>query len=350
MSASPASRLNLLAGHLAPTADANASHGVLRSAPASAVNKTVRDQIRAIGNGTVTLDINYRPGIALIRLSQPAKRNAMSGKMTAELADAVDRLESICVRGGWKGNRRGPNGHLKAPAVDAASSSADREAEDNLVAVVLAGDQGTFCAGFDLTGVPADAGEGRTRIVDLMIETLHRLRNLPLITCAAMDGYTLGGGTEITMHADHRFMAQTSKMRMVQIKMGLASAWEGGSKLFRLLPRGRSAFLQLYGQSPVINAQLALAYHLIDGVAPPGKTALDHATEFLSKYVTGEDGTPHSIMAIRGLKELVDAFEDRFIEEDEQVEAEVRTRLSASDASRKALGAAMSSKKVTKRL
>lgn len=106
--------------------------------------------------------------------------------------------------------------------------------------------------------------------------------------------------------------------------------------------------MQLYGQSPVIDPKLALSYNLIDAVAPSGKTALEYGTEFLSKYVTGEDGAPHSVAAIRGLKELADTFEDRFVEEDEKAEAEVRIRLSATDASRNALAAA--SKKVKKRV
>jgi hypothetical protein len=70
----------------------------------------------------------------------------------------------------------------------------------------------------------------------------------------------------------------------------------------------------------------------------------------MTKYVQGEDGNPHSVMAIRGLKELADTFDDRFVEEDERAEAEVRTILSATDLSRKALAGAAKGSKVTKRV
>jgi hypothetical protein len=70
----------------------------------------------------------------------------------------------------------------------------------------------------------------------------------------------------------------------------------------------------------------------------------------MTKYVKEEEGNPHSVAAIRGLKELVDAFDDRFVEDDESVEADVRTRLGATDVSRNALANAAKGSKVTKRV
>ncbi|KAI9031085.1 ClpP/crotonase-like domain-containing protein [Hyaloraphidium curvatum] len=314
-------RLALLASHLAAR-PSNVPHASPRAAPCASSSDPaadLRERIRGIGGGTVALNLSHAPGIALLQLSQPAKRNAISGKMAAELADAVDRLESICAQG-----------------------SAAEEPGRSLVAVLVAGQGNTFCAGFDLTGVPAGAGAADLRglITALITRTLHRLRRLPLVSLAALDGYTLGGGTEIAAHMDHRVAADTTKFRFVQVRMGLATAWEGGSKVFRLLGRSRGRFMRAYGQSPLIGPEEAVAIGLADEKAAPGKTALEHGTEFLLKYARDEDGRARSVGAIRGLKELATTFDDRFVAEDEAREAEVRERLASGEESRKAFASA----------
>lgn len=83
---------------------------------------TIRNKLRAIGEGSVDFDPSYAPGIALITLNNPSRHNALSGKMMAELADVVDTLER------W-------------------TSFESKERED-LVGLILTGSEGkSFCAG-----------------------------------------------------------------------------------------------------------------------------------------------------------------------------------------------------------
>lgn len=55
---------------------------------------TIRDKLRKLGHGTIDFTPDYRPGIGLVQLNNPARHNAMSGVMMSQLADLTDHLES----------------------------------------------------------------------------------------------------------------------------------------------------------------------------------------------------------------------------------------------------------------
>ena len=105
-------------------------------------------------------------------------------------------------------------------AVEGITSALD-EAEEKARAVVLAGRQGFFCAGFDLTVM---SGGGR-RMIDLLeggSQLLARLSGCPLPVVAACTGHALAAGALLLLAADLRIGASGNfKVGLNEVAIGL---------------------------------------------------------------------------------------------------------------------------------
>ncbi|CAG8478527.1 1423_t:CDS:2 [Diversispora eburnea] len=217
------------------------------------------------------------------------KHNAFSGKMMAQLADLVDKLE--CIVKGETNSRE----------------------EDELTALILTGDGNTFCSGLD-TNVAKDhilTSENGSKMSALMQDTLFRFSQLPLISIASIEGYALGGGAEITTACDHRCISETAKIRFVQIKMGTTPGWGGGSRLINIV--GTTQALRIMGASVLLTGQQAIDLRFADVLAK-GKSAINKSIEYLDPYIyfsshkEGDsitDRKRNPVRAVRGIKSII---------------------------------------------
>ncbi|KAF0686242.1 Aste57867_21947 [Aphanomyces stellatus] len=202
------------------------------------------DYLRQLGQGTdhVTL---YLPGdarmplasaltrTAVVELHNPSARNAISGKMMAELTDAVNQLEELV---------------------------------HSLGCVVIRGSGGHFCAGADLR-VAKDhlsSPEGGATMSRVMTHALTRFRRLPITSVAIVEGAAIGGGAEITTACDFRVMARSATIQFVHARMGVSPGWGGGARLVQLVGRQRS--LRLLGRMEKLSSAEAHAMGLADEV------------------------------------------------------------------------------------
>ncbi|KAI9152572.1 hypothetical protein H9P43_009364 [Blastocladiella emersonii ATCC 22665] len=226
---------------------ARAFHSAVASHAASAA----RDSFRALGHGRVHLKYHRHLPVALVQLDNPAKLNALSGCMMAELADCVDTLQ---------------------------------QEQDKLAAVILTGAGGSFCTGFDLDVASSHVStpEGGQTMAELMHDTLTRLRRLPLVSFAAVEGYAMGGGAELTTATDFRVVTYGSTIRFVHLKMGAAPGWGGAYRLSQLLGHPRA--LQLLMSCKKLDGEAAQKLGLAQWVCPTGQ-ALAKCIDVLEGYL-----------------------------------------------------------------
>jgi ethylmalonyl-CoA/methylmalonyl-CoA decarboxylase len=163
---------------------------------------------------------------AILTLCNPDRHNAMTPKMMLDLERHIQTLEQTAKRD-----------------------------QDQTLAVILAGEGKSFCAGLDLGHARAalSTPEAGKHMSTFMHSTCQRLQDLPYISVAAIDGYALGGGAELTTACDFRFMSFRSKVRFVQLKMGVIPGWGGGTRLVRLL--GKEKALELLCSMQMIDAE-----------------------------------------------------------------------------------------------
>ena len=108
-----------------------------------------------------------------------------------------------------------------------------KEAAANHQALVIGNDAATFSAGANLLLVLLEAQEGNYDELDLMVRqfqrTVMQLRYSEVPVIVAPGGLTLGGGMEITLHADRVQAAAETYMGLVEVGVGLIPAG-GGTK------------------------------------------------------------------------------------------------------------------------
>jgi len=144
--------------------------------------------------------------------------------------------------------------------------------------VITGAGTNAFCAGADLKMMlgfnPDDAAS--------MVRTGHlaffSVENCPKPVIAAVNGLALGGGNELAMACDIRYVSDRARFGQPEVKLGLIPAWGGTQRMSRLIGTGKAKELIFSGQ--IINAQEALRIGLVNKIVSDGEE-LRAATDFI---------------------------------------------------------------------
>jgi enoyl-CoA hydratase len=148
------------------------------------------------------------------------------------------------------------------------------DANDQADVAVLAGAEGTFCAGADLKAVAEGFGAGsRANPLNPDMQAIAPMGptrlalNKPVI--AAIDGYAVAGGLELALWCDLRVMDEGAQMGVFCRRWGVPLIDGGTVRLPRLIGHARAMDLILTGRA--VGAQEALQIGLANRVAPAGQ-------------------------------------------------------------------------------
>jgi len=124
-----------------------------------------------------------------------------------------------------------------------------------------------FCVGDDIKEMIkwGDANE-ITRRARYYQNMANQLEELDKITIAAVDGYAVGGGLEITMVVDFVIATERAKWGMPEVDVGITPGWGGTTRLARLIGRRRAKEINLIGA--LHNAKRAVEWNLWNRVVP----------------------------------------------------------------------------------
>jgi enoyl-CoA hydratase/carnithine racemase len=123
----------------------------------------------------------------------------------------------------------------------------DLAADPEVRVVVLAGAGRAFSAGVDV-GVMRDLDVAAARaFIDRLRATVRALEDVPVPTVARLHGHVLGGALELTLACDLRIAADSCRLGMPEITVGIPSVIQA-ALLPGLIGWGRTAELLLGGQ------------------------------------------------------------------------------------------------------
>ena len=193
------------------------------------------------------VEYSVENAVALVRLNRPPV-NALSGELSRDLLEAFTLAADPAVR-----------------------------------AVVVTGEP-HFAAGADIKGFQlAYDGEGGG-LASVLAEAVRALEKLAKPTLAAIHGYALGGGLELAMGADFRYLSEDASVGQPEIKLGIIPGAGGTQRLPRIVGFQKAKELNYSGRH--IGAEEALAIGLADKVFPNGHLLPATIAE-AEKYATG---------------------------------------------------------------
>lgn len=151
---------------------------------------------------------------------------------------------------------------------------------DDVKVVILQGNPKFFSAGADITTFLGATPEAITEFALFGHLILVKLESLPKIVIAAIEGHAVGGGLEIALACDLRFMARgPGRLGLGEVKIGAVPNMGGTQRLPRLIGKARALKMLITGET--IDAAEALRIGLVDDLHAPeellGKT-VEYAT------------------------------------------------------------------------
>ena len=172
---------------------------------------------------------------------------------------------------------------LDVPTLLDLEATFERLERDDDVRVIIftgAGDR-AFVAGGDIEDLNSRNGLAHYRE---FAEVIHRIfRRIEICdkpTIAAVNGYALGGGTELILATDIRILADTARLGLPEITLGLFPGAGGTQRIMRQVPPCRAREIMFTGEQ--ISAAEAVAIGLANKVVPK-ESVLSEAHKLAAK-------------------------------------------------------------------
>ena len=177
-------------------------------------------------------------GVAVVRIDRPEARNALNAAVREQLAD-----------------------HFRALAADEAVRCA-----------IIAGSEKVFAAGADIKAM-ASAGAA-AMMLSGNEAAWGVIRTFPKPLIAAVNGWALGGGCELALHADIIVAGEGAKFGQPEIKVGIMPGAGGTQRLVRAIGKYKAMKILLTGEP--VSAREAEALGFVTEVVPDAEV-LDRA-------------------------------------------------------------------------
>jgi enoyl-CoA hydratase/carnithine racemase len=227
-------------------------------------------------------------GVRILTLANPARRNALDDALVARLEEALTSV----------------SGKVRA--------------------LLIRGEGGTFCSGYDLNLLSAPT-EGRLPD-DALMACLSRLENHPVPSVALVRGWAFGAGFDLAASCDFRVGAENAVFCMPPARLGIVYSPDGLTGVARLVGVARAKGLFLTGRQ--LDAREARDWGLLDEWYP----TMEAEEQALALCQTLASQAP---LAVAGMKESFGLLSRSGLSSTEKAHLrEVRARAFASEDAR----------------
>lgn len=173
---------------------------------------------------------------AVITVNRPDKLNALNESVLQELNEAL------------------------------AAAETDREV--SAVIITGAGEK-AFVAGADINRLGELTVISAKEFAERGQAVFNRIEKFPKPVIAAVNGFALGGGGELAWACHIRIASRNARFGQPEVNLGIIPGYGGTQRLPRLVGRGIATELIVTGEQ--IDAEAALAMHLVNSVVEPDR-------------------------------------------------------------------------------
>jgi len=177
------------------------------------------------------VQIDLSNDIAILKINRPEALNAMNLDVIAELTRAIDIIS----------------------------------ADDGIKVLIITGaGERSFCAGADISymvNIDAVTAEKYASSAQTMLNKLEKLEK-PVI--AAINGFALGGGCELSLVCDIRLASENAKIGQPEVTIGIPPGWGGTQRLLRIVGPAKAKEMIFTGK--MISSKEAVDIGLVNQV------------------------------------------------------------------------------------
>lgn len=208
--------------------------------------------------------VNYenKGAYSIITINNPSQLNALNSQVLDDLNAALDEIDLGTVRA---------------------------------VIVTGAGEK-AFVAGADITEMKDLDAAGGEAFGKKGNDIFRRIETLPVPVIAAVNGFALGGGCELSMACDFRICSENAVFGQPEVGLGITPGFGGTQRLARLIGPGYAK--QMIYTARNIKAAEALRIGLVNSVVAPEE--LMPAAEKLASQIAA-----NAPIAVRQCKKAV---------------------------------------------
>ncbi len=171
-----------------------------------------------------------RGRVGLITLNRPQALNALNAALLAELNEALAAFD----------------------------------ADSAIGAIVIAGSERAFAAGADIKSM-ANASEAEMRSSPF-IASFDNIRSIKKPVIAAVSGFALGGGCELSMACDMIVASESAKFGQPEVTIGVIPGAGGTQRLTHAV--GKALAMEMALNNRTLSAAEALQHGLVNRVVP----------------------------------------------------------------------------------
>ena len=182
-----------------------------------------------------TIRVEKKEGIGYLSLNRPEVRNAFNDEMIEEIRDALRIIDN----------------------------------DEEIRVLIVTGEGKAFQAGADIAELSRMKPMELLRWNEGIVRINAALEKLRQPVIAAINGAAMGGGLELAISCTLRVVAESAKMALPEVRLGIIPGAGGTQRLPRLIGKGRAAELMLTGET--VDAQEALRIGLVNQVVPHGE-------------------------------------------------------------------------------
>jgi len=173
-------------------------------------------------------------GLATVTFNRPQVLNALNSELLKEFSHVLDRI------------------------------AAD---EDIRVLILTGAGEKSFVAGADINELAAFSALQAKHFSESGHALLNKLQTLPIPVIAAVNGFALGGGSEIALACDFIYASENAMFGQLEINLGIIPGFGGTQRLPRLV--GKNLAKEMIFTGNMITADEAYAIGLVNKTCPP---------------------------------------------------------------------------------
>jgi len=179
------------------------------------------------------LKTEVKDGIAIVTINRPKALNALNTRFFEEMSDYIENVKN----------------------------------DDNVKVIIITGEGKAFVAGADIAEMVNKNQEEGSEFSRLGQKVFRSFELLDKPVIAAINGFALGGGLELTMACDFRTASTKAKFGQPEVNLGLIPGYAGTQRLSRLVGLGDALYLLM--TADMIGAEDALRIGLVQKVFEP---------------------------------------------------------------------------------